>query len=532
MKGFVLKSLRFLFKKPSGSGSGSRLICTSSHNTVICSDLTVVIDGKSYLVLHETATSVNDLSIGMICKSFQNKCPYQVRLSFNYGQESMQGFICFNNIPQISPFSGGCFLQQLQPMDFTVHLFDRNLIKFRFLKKLDRDTPSFALGFFNYHDFIKQLKRMVNLSPNEQISDLLKKISHSLLKIGYFDIFDINHFQSIVLMIFLRMFNRQENIWGRDVLRNLFFSLIQQFFSNNCWFMIVGDKYRAIQGRPSSTLIELFSNPKCLPTVNFVSNGFVGLVTQRPDVCILVSVSRKKIEVCEIGLLHYYYHGGIKSQGVVDVISNALFGPQIDTDDQHEELDISCVPRGVLTDFRKSFKIFVFKDGNFFNVFIRKDERFEWFCPYFFLMLHLFAVNDIHIQLTNHFQNFFSIEREELVEALVRNCGFESIFDGSAKTEQIHEFFFKSDFGILLQHIIHDFGGFPERLRECCSKEDGSRRIKFLQENQYVSHLRIIFEKILEKLQGRSDLSQEIQQILSSLDQIVKFLKPVPPHSE
>lgn len=134
-----------------------------------------MIDGKSYLVLHETATSVNDLSIGMICKSFQNKCPYQVRLSFNYGQESMQGFICFNNIPQISPFSGGCFLQQLQPMDFTVHLFDRNLIKFRFLKKLDRDTPSFALGFFNYHDFIKQLKRMVNLSPNEQISDLLKK---------------------------------------------------------------------------------------------------------------------------------------------------------------------------------------------------------------------------------------------------------------------------------------------------------------------------------------------------------------------
>ena len=132
----------------------------------------------------------------------------------------------------------------------------------------------------------------------------------------------------------------------------------------------------------------------------------------------------------------------------------------------------------------------------------------------------------------NHFQNFFSIEREELVEALVRNCGFESIFNGSAKTEQIHEFFFKSDFGILLQHIIHDFGGFPERLRECCLEEDGSHRIKFLQENQYVSHLRIIFEMILEKLQGRADLNQEIQQILSSLDQIVKFLKPVPPHSE
>lgn len=173
--------------------------------------------------------------------------------------------------------------------------------------------------------------------------------------------------------------------------------------------MIVGDKYRAIQGRPSSTLIELFRTQNVFQQSILLATALLVLLRRDLTYAYWFQFQEKKIEVCEIGLLHYYYHGGIKSQGVVDVISNALFGPQIDTDDQHEELDISCVPRGVLTDFRKSFKIFVFKDGNFFNVFIRKDERFEWFCPYFFLMLHLFAVNDIHIQLTNHFQNFFQL---------------------------------------------------------------------------------------------------------------------------
>jgi hypothetical protein len=42
----------------------------------------------------------------------------------------------------------------------------------------------------------------------------------------------------------------------------------------------------------------------------------------------------------------------------------------------------------------------------------------------------------------------------------------------------------------------------------------------------------MIFETILGRLQGRDDLGQEIREILSSLDQIVKFLTPVPLHSD
>jgi hypothetical protein len=168
----------------------------------------------------------------------------------------------------------------------------------------------------------------------------------------------------------------------------------------------------------------------------------------------------------------------------------------------------------------------------------RPDGTFEYFCPYFFLMLHLFSVDDTINQLRNQFEDFSSIGPDMLIEALIQeDCGFESIFHGSATPEQVHMFFLGSDIGFILQQLICDFKGFSERPREHCSSEDKDRHgsgqlLSSLQQNQYVSHLRLIFEMILGRLQGRDDLGQEIGQILSSLDQIVKFLKPVPPHSD
>ena len=536
----ILYPISKLFKVSRRTITSFGLICISNHIQYTHSFFYISNERDIYIVANEISGLEYDDTLMMISDFVANgnKC-LVVRLSssINKSRKKKIGIILFNNFPPISHLPE-LISQPKSQINFSVCIINEDYMKIKFAKKTNKNTPNFALGCLNYLELFEKIKQMINhLSNESQIRVLYEKIIHSLYNFGYFDIFDINHFQSIVLMMFLKMFSRPENRLGNGVLRNLFLSLVQQFLSNNCWFMIVGDKYRAIQGRPSSTLIELFLNPICLPTVNFVSNDFVGLVMKRHDVCdvcdlcILVSVSTTEIKIYELGLLHYY-HYGMKSPNV-DVISNALFGPPIDTDDTQEKFDISDVPCGVLTDFRKHFKIIVFKIGNFFNVFLhREHERFEWFCPYFFLMLHLFAVNDIIIKLTNHFQYFFSIEREELVEALVRDCGFESIINGSATTEQLYKFIFDSDFGVLLQHIIHDFGGFLERLRECCSEEDGSRRIKFLQKNQYVFHLRRIFETILEKLQERADLSQEIRQILSSLDQIVKFLKPVPPHLE
>lgn len=145
---------------------GSKLICESEHNSVICSTLTVVINGKTYHVVHETANSVHDLSIGTICEFFQNGCPCQVRLSSNYGEECMSGFICFNNIPQNSPFSGGRFFEQNHPLEFKLRFCNKDYIDIRFAKQSDRNVPSFALGCFKYLDLFIEFRWMIFFHTN------------------------------------------------------------------------------------------------------------------------------------------------------------------------------------------------------------------------------------------------------------------------------------------------------------------------------------------------------------------------------
>lgn len=407
-------------------------------------------------------------------------------------------------------------------------------------------------------------------SHEYRIPVIWKMFIRFLREIGYFDIFNINHFQSFVLTMFLRMISCVNK---KSVRRNLLLSFIKKFLSDNCWFMIIGGKYRAILGRPSKRLIELFSHPLFTPIVNFVNYEFdcVGLI-KTPDLeCKLVSISTT--QVSDVGPLTYEEEEEEPSC-VIDHILDELRGHGVELDDFPELLrrrpagvDMRFIPHGVLRVCGGRFILFVFKTGNYLNFFIqRPDGRFECFCPYFFIMLHMFSDNDrLMNQLKNQFENFSSIEAYILVKALVRDCGFEPIFDRTATRNQVHWFLFESEFGRLFQLLICDFVSFPERLLEHCSKEDeneyrqyGSRllssslsgrkdveerekkrRIKekccshivCLQENQYVSHLRLIFEMILERLQGRLDLGQEIQETLSSLNQLVKFLT-VPPDSE
>lgn len=549
---------------------GSKLICESVHHSVIGSNLTVVIDGKIYSVVYETANSVHDLSIGKICEFFQNGFPCQVQLSLNYGQESMSGFICFDNIPQKLPFSCGSFFEQNQPLVFKLRLCNKDYIDIRFAKQSDRNVLSFALGCFKYLDLFIEFRSMIFFSDEYRIPVIWKMFIRFLREIGYFDIFKINHFQSFVLPMFLRMISFVNKKSDR---RNLLLSFIKKFLSDNCWFMIIGGKYRAILGRSSSKLIELFSDPLFPPIANFVNYEFdcVGLITTPTLECKLVSISTT--QVIDVGPLTYEEEEKEPSC-VIDPILSELFRHDVDLDDFPELLrrrpagvDMSCIPDGVVRVYGDRFILFIFKMRNYINFFIqRPDGRFECFCPYFFMMLHMFSDNDrLMNQLKNQFENFSSIDASILVDALVRNCGFESIFDRTATPEQFRMFLFESEFGRLLQQLIHDFVSFPERLLEHCSKEDeneyrqyGSRllssslfgrkdveerekqcrikekycsRIEFLQKNQYISHLRRIFEMILERLQVRADLSQEFQQTLSSLEQVVKFLT-IPPDSE
>jgi len=245
---------------------GSKLICRSNHRTpkyknLEPNHLTVVINGVSHNVLYETENSKGHFSIEMIYEFIEKGCPLQVEFSFEYKEESIKGFIHFNDdIPQNLPYSRN-FYHQIKPLNFTVNIFDVEWVDIRFAKQSDMSSCLIAaLGFFKYHNFIQPFIRMVNFLPEYRITVLWEKFIYSLSNTGYFDIFDINHFQSIVLMTFFNMFKIFKHTFlNKMVLKNLFLSFVQQLLSNNCWFIIVGDKYRPIRGRPSSSLINFFS---------------------------------------------------------------------------------------------------------------------------------------------------------------------------------------------------------------------------------------------------------------------------------
>lgn len=569
MSKFNFKNILSLFL---GTNS-SKLIYESNHTTPTHGHLTVLINGESYVVFHETTGLEHRISIRMISDFFQNGCACLVRFSSSFHDHKI-GIILFNDIPQISR-SHEFFSQPNPQMNFSVCLFDEKSIDIRVAKRTDNDAPNFALGCFKYLDLIKQFSQTVNSSQEYRIQVLWEMFFHSLRKIGYFDIFDINHFQSIVLLGFLKMFNCVNESY---VLRNLFCSFVWRFLSNNCWFMIIGDKYRPIRGRPSRELIKLFSGQSGSPLiVNFLDHEFdcIGVITPNQR-CALVSLLTT--EVVEIGLLSYHdeMNNVEELPDCFGRISNELFPPPSDDDIDADfpvllrrrpaGVDMSSIPHGVLRACHGHFVLFVFKFGNSIKIFIKRpDGTFECFCPYFFFSLNMFGVDNILFQLTNQFTDFSYIEPNKLVEALVLDCGFEPIFDGSATLEQFSEFLFESDFGFILRQLMCDFERFPERLHEDCSNEDDKdykhkttgllssslfarkdveerekqkrieskyrSHIESLQENQFVCDLKRVFEFIFRQFGKREDLGQEIRQILEFLDRLVKFLT-VPPHSE
>jgi len=535
----------------------SELFRASQHESHIWSNLTVVIDNQSYLVVYKTKIYVyQDLTLKTLCRVFKNGLFFQVHFVKNNGEEIV-GFIRFYNIPLISPLSRGCCIEEIEPTKFDYYFLNpQSFFYIEYAKLSDQHSPIFALGCFKYRDFIKEFTKKVNLSPIEyQIHVLWEMLVKALHKIEYFHIFDINHFQSIVLRMFLRMFNQSTNSFIYGVSINLFLTFIEKLLSNSSFFMIFGDKYRAIQGkRPPIELINLFSDPDCPPPlVNFVSPELVGFI-MKPDICILLSL--KTLKVCEITLLHYYDHGR-KIPPDVRCISNKLFGtPQMKEECYGRDFDISCIPRGVLIDDGKMIELVVFKMGSFLNVFVKgSDGSFKWFCPHFFLMFHLFKVGGITEQLTNYFDNFLTIELNDFILALC-DCGFRTIFYSSAIASiQEIKYFIDSDFGVLLRQIIHDLNEFPERLydhyslkdkndggcfsslsgrtvdvidpkKESRIRENCQSHIEFLQKNKYIQQLRLIFETILEKLKGRPNLEPEVQEFISSLEQVFNFLTP------
>ena len=426
-----------------------------------------------------------------------------------------------------------------------------------FAQPVDNTKPLiFGLGrFFNYTTLLTTLRR----SNNSSFQNLWKEFIDSLRAIGYFDIFDINDFQSIVFENFSRILSFDIKPY---VLINLFFNFFEKLLSNNCWFMIVENNIIPIRGRPSCELIQIFSKPSVPPIVTFFDKerDCVGVIT--PDMkCGLVSLSTTNVNL--IGLLSY--HDEMNKYRVPPSCFRSILDtifPTSDDDDDDESL-LKRIPAFIKIEYTNGFStksnlnLVIFKIETFFNVFIKRpDGTFECFSPYFLILMHMFSLNNTLNDLTNQFTHISFVGYVSLVEALVHDCGFAKIFDGSATIEDIIDFMFKSDFGFILQGLCQEFVRFPIILRQhyleyeekrrnsdssfdsysTSSREKQSEEKKLLiedyckshcdsiRENRFIMDFKRIFEFLLEKLGTRDDLTPEIREILHFLEQLVEFL--------
>lgn len=542
-----MKQLLILLKKK------SKLICTLTCTVPECGPLTVKINGITYSIVH-IADVDHSINTGMISTFFKCNRPYVVTL---YSREhnisfSSNVFLVLNAVPPNPILSS--------QMIYSLSWFNHKYIEFYLAKRKDEESEIFGIGIFNYLDLIDKFKWRILFSREYRIPVLWKMFIQVLFKIGYFDVFDFNHFQQIVFDLFSIMFNF-DNIRPHD-LRKLFLIFIEKIFSMNCWFMIIGGSQIPIR-RPPPILIQMFSNPKRYPTVNFVSMGCVGMITHDFR-CVLVSLRNndKDVQVNDLGLL--CDRGGNEQSVIVNSILDQLF-PEESDDDSPKPLrrpggvNMDDIPEGIFSVCRGTLTIVVFKKDNHLDVYIdRKNGTFERLCQHFFLMLNMLADDNRLAQITNQYTDFSSVEPSMLIKALLP-CGFERIFNGNAKIDVLNRFLFLSDFGVILQQLKRDFEGFLKRLFENCSKEDAKYktsgllvsslfrrpdledlekkkriegeiclRIKFLQQNRFVCELRVIFDLILRQFGENGDLGPEINKTFEFLRKLVEFLTVLP----
>ena len=525
-----IRLLKYLFNNPT---AGAENLINVIKITQPCRQLTIEIDGKIYHIVYEISRfDERTIWIGMIPHLFEKEVPCVVSIR-GYGI----GLICFPEIPVISE-SQLHFPQYTPEITFSVCVFEKRFMDVRFARKINKDSPNFALGCFNVRLFIQEF-RLASLNEY-RIPVLWKMFVDALRTIGYFDIYDYQDFQTMGLVSFQRMFIFPENY--RFSMREMFYTFVQRMLANNSWFLIVGEFIQHMR-RPSRDLIELFSDVRYLPISNFIDHelGFIG-VSRHVGVGInsklvfsLVSLSTNEISVVGFDNNENYFEVRPES---CEILSR-LFPSNDDDDDDYYDcpilkrrpasVDTSAISQGFTT-FGNN-RLIVFKFGNSMNVFIqRADGTFGPFNIYLFILSKMFAVGDELHQVSNQYSDFPYVSCQNLVEGLLE-CGFQPIFDGTATREQIRAFLFESDFGCVLQLLRQEFEGFPERLRINCSVESQYKsHLDSILENRFIRDFKRVFEFILERLRERPDLP-EIKDIHDFLGQLVEFLI-VPPCSE
>lgn len=525
----------------------SPLIRVSKHRTFPNAyELIVTENGIQFRVVCREISSKSHILIKDIHEHFKTGFPSVVKLTNFHGDE-MLCLICFYDIKPILPSNEFC-PSCIQPMTFSVCVFEKKYMDVRFALKSDESSPNIAIGCFDANSFIREIRR--KSSDEHRIPVLWKMLVDALRNIGYFDIYDYNDFQTTVFLLFQRMFFFPQH--SRN-LQELFYSFVQRILANNAWFLIVGEFIQPVR-RPSQGLIRLFSDLKNPPIANFIDHksGVVGL-TKQEGVGIdfrfsFVLVLLQTTEVSVVDSSNESECCSNASQESDDIVSS-LF-PLDDYD--YDWPPLRRTPASVITSAIKQgisgfgfLELIIFKIGNSIKVFIkRSDGTFDRFIFYFFMLSKMFAVGDEFDQLKNHLTHFSYISVKDLVKGLIE-CGFLPIFDGTATIEQIRAFLFNSDFGCVLQGLRHEIEGFPEQLRKkCLMKYENEVRkqeienstpvedlieahLNSIRENDFIMDFKRIFEFLLEQLKEIRDLTPEIREILHFLGQLVDFLKPV-----
>lgn len=493
--------------------------------------------GERYQLVFQTMSSEHYIKIGMIPEFFQSGIPICVILRSLSGVNEIKCFICFHDISQIQPN-----MTDVPTIEFSLCIFEKDLIDNRFARKSEIHSPNFALGCFNVRSFIQQFRRV---SSNEwRIQVLWRMFVHSLREIGYFDFFDYNHFMSIVFNLFQRMFSLNEKMRHvrLDVLKELFFSFIQRLLMKNSWFMVCGEFIHPI--RPSRSLIRIFSDRQIPPVVNFIDHnlGLVGLsylsgVGGDFQVSFAV-VSIKTTEVIDVGSHDTKWYPDIGDESQDDDIYG-FSGPLMRTPAYSNP---ECIQEGILP--FGNHHLFVFNSGHSINIFIRRPNgTFEHFNIWFFVLLHALNTDESLHEATIQFTYFPYIGSSNLREGL-EQCGVRAIIEGTASVEEIYHFFYDSDFGVVFQSLWKNFQGFLERLYAHYSQEISSMRqerqnqdsimeccnshLKLIQKNRFIDEFVSFFMDVIEQLRGRRDLTPKIIEILQFLEELFDFFKSAP----
>jgi hypothetical protein len=500
---------------------GSPLIRVETHTTSPqTNDVIVVIAGIKYHVVVQEQSSRPYLAIQYIPKIFTNGVHSVVKLTTFHG-DGIYCLICFHDIPPSFPSGGFCYPLSFPPIHFSVCLFQKgDFMDVRFALKSDEKSPNFGLGGFDANSFIREFRRASSLE--HRIPVLWKMLINALRKIGYFDIYAYNDFQTSVLLCFQRIFFFPQH---NPNLRELFYSFVQRILANNAWFLIVEQSIQPIR-RPSPELISLFSDPKNPPIVNFIDNdsNIVGLTKHGVGMgylqCCYALVLLSKTEVRIVHDDTYaqesLFDGGQESDNilseifpycVVDYSSPLIRRPVW--------VDTSAITQGPSR--FGSLLLIVFKVENSIIVFIqRPDGTFEPFNIYMFILSKMLSLGDELKQLEMILTHFSCISVEDLVKGLVK-CGLGPIFNQTATIEQISAFLFESDFGCVLQEL-------------CKQYSDGihyEKHLRLIQENCLIMEFNKIFKFLIDNLKERKDLTPEINEILRFLKQLVKFCNPV-----